>query len=109
MEKQQNPLEIFEKEAPQVAKAFNQLIETLKQTPGLDPKTKQLVYIGIKSALGDTKAIFYHVTMAKALGATREEITDTILITLTVCGLNGVATCLPVALDCFDRSAEAMT
>lgn len=103
MNVQRNTLEIFEKEAPEVAKAFDQLINTLKDTTGLDAKTKQLIYIGIKSALGDPNAIFYHVGMAKALGATRDEVKETILITLTVCGLNGVATCLPVALAAFDQ------
>jgi alkylhydroperoxidase/carboxymuconolactone decarboxylase family protein YurZ len=100
-----NPLEVFQKEAPEVAKAFDGLIESLKNTTGLDPKTKQLVYIGIKSALGDTTAIYYHVPMAKKLGATRDEIRDTILITLTVSGLKGVASCLPIALDVYDKTA----
>jgi alkylhydroperoxidase/carboxymuconolactone decarboxylase family protein YurZ len=98
-----NPLDIFQKEAPEVAKAFDGLIEALKSTTGLDAKTKQLVYIGIKSAMGDTTAIYYHVAMAKKLGATREEIRDTILITLSVCGLKGVATCLPTALEVYDN------
>jgi alkylhydroperoxidase/carboxymuconolactone decarboxylase family protein YurZ len=98
-----NALDIFQEEAPEVAKAFDGLIEALKNT-GLDPKTKQLVYIGIKSAMGDTTAIFFHVQMAKKLGATREEIKDTILITLSVYGLKGVASCLPTALDIYDKS-----
>lgn len=98
-----NPLTVFEQEAPEVARAFNQLVESLKQTNGLDAKTKQLVYIGIKSALGDPKAIYYHVAMAKESGASRSEILDAILITLTVSGLNGVATCLPVALAVYDQ------
>jgi alkylhydroperoxidase/carboxymuconolactone decarboxylase family protein YurZ len=99
-----NPLEIFQKEAPEVAAAFNGLIEALKNTTGLDAKTKQLIYIGIKSSLGDSTAIFYHVQMAKKLGATRDEIRDTILITLSVCGLQGVASCLPVALEIYDKT-----
>ena len=99
-----NPLDVFQKEAPEVASAFNGLIEALKKSSGLDAKTKQLVYIGIKSALGDTQAIYYHVPMAKKLGATRDEIKDTILITLTVCGLKGVSTCLPVALEVYDKT-----
>lgn len=103
MDQQQNPLDIFEKEAPEVAKAFDKLTDALKETTGLDAKTKQLVYIGIKSALADPKAIFYHVAMAKDLGATRDEIKDTILITLTVCGLKGVVSCLPVALAAYDQ------
>ena len=98
-----NPLEVFQKEAPEVAKAFDGLIESLKGTTGLDAKTKQLVYIGIKAALGDTMAIYYHVPMAKKLGATREEIKDAILVTLSVCGLKGVATCLPTALEAYDN------
>ena len=99
-----NPLEIFQKEAPEVAKAFDGLIEALKGTTGLDPKTKQLIYIGIKASLGDTSAVYYHVPMAKKMGATRNEIKDTILITLTVCGLRGVASCLPLALETYDNS-----
>ncbi|HQL70170.1 MAG: carboxymuconolactone decarboxylase family protein [Bacteroidales bacterium] len=99
-----NPLEVFQQEAPEVAGAFNGLIEALKNTTGLDAKTKQLVYIGIKASLGDTTAIYYHVPMAKKLGATRDEIRDTILITLSVCGLKGVASCLPTALEVYDKT-----
>jgi len=97
-----NSLETFQKEAPEVAKSFDGLIDSLKATNGLDPKTKQLVYIGIKSVQGDAVAVHFHVIMAKKLGATREEIKDTILITLSVCGLKGVATCLKPALDAYD-------
>src|SRR6266496_4662641 len=104
MEQKTNPMEVFYREAPEVSKAFDRLIEALKHTTGLDAKTKQLVYIGIKSAMGDTTAVYYHVPMAKQLGATREEIKDTILITLTVCGLKGVASCLPLALDIYDKT-----
>jgi alkylhydroperoxidase/carboxymuconolactone decarboxylase family protein YurZ len=70
----------------------------------LDGKTKQLLYIGIKAAEGDSTAIYYHVPMAKKLGAKREEIRDAILLTLSTSGLKGVATCLPVALKVFDES-----
>jgi len=98
-----NPLDIFQKEAPDVAKAFDGLIEALKGTTGLDSKTKQLVYIGIKSSMGDMTAVYYHVLMAKKLGATREEIRDTILITLSVCGLKGVTSCLPSAMEIYDK------
>jgi len=99
-----NPLDTFQKEAPEVAKAFDGLIDALKNTTGLDAKTKQLVYIGIKSSMGDTTAVYYHVKMAKQLGATREEIRDTILITLSVCGLKGVASCLPTAMEIYDKA-----
>jgi alkylhydroperoxidase/carboxymuconolactone decarboxylase family protein YurZ len=99
-----NLIEIFYKEAPAVSKAFDGLIQALRDTKGLDDKTKQLVYIGIKAALGDTTAVHFHVPMAKKAGASRDEIKDTILITLTVCGLRGVATCLPMALELYDKA-----
>jgi alkylhydroperoxidase/carboxymuconolactone decarboxylase family protein YurZ len=98
-----NSLETFQKEAPEVAQAFNGLIEALKNTTGLDSKTKQLIYIGIKSSMNDSTAVFFHVKMAKQLGATRDEIRDTILITLSVSGLSGVASCLGIALEAYDK------
>ncbi|WP_276370755.1 carboxymuconolactone decarboxylase family protein [Chryseolinea sp. H1M3-3] len=104
MKQQTNPIETFYREAPEVAKAFDGLVEALKHTTGLNDKTKQLIYIGIKAALGDTTAVFFHVPMAKKAGASREEIKDTILITLTVCGLKGVTTSLPLALEVYDKA-----
>ncbi len=98
-----NPIEIFQKEAPEVSRAFDGLIQALIQTKGLDPKTKQLIYIGMKTALGDPIAVRYHVPMAKKLGATREEIKDTILLSLTVTGLSGVVSILPEALEIYDN------
>ena len=102
MEKK-NPVEIFQTEAPEVAEAFEGLIKSLRNSKGLDPKMKQLVYIGVKAAMGDSTAVYYHVKMAKELGATRDEIKDTILITLSVCGLKGVTSCLPIALETYDN------
>ena len=99
-----NPMEIFQKESPEVSAAFDGLIEALVATKGMDAKTKQLVYIALQAALGNATAIYFHVPMAKKAGASREEVKDAILITLTVCGLKGVASCLPVALDVFDKS-----
>lgn len=102
---QSNPLQVFYSEAPAVAGAFNTLVQALEDTSGLDDKTKQLVYIGIKAALGDVTAVYYHVPFAKKAGASREEVKDSILITLTVCGLKGVALCLPTALEVYDNAA----
>ena len=101
-----NPLDVFYREAPSVANAFDGLVQSLVQCKGLDDKTKQLIYIGIKAALGDSKALSFHVPMAKRAGASRDEVKESILITLTVCGLSAVATCLPLALEVYDRPAQ---
>ena len=49
----ENPMEIFRREAPEVAKAFDGLIMSLVASKGLDQKTKQLIYIAMKAAMGD--------------------------------------------------------
>lgn len=99
-----NPMEVFQKEAPEVAGAFNNLIVALSSTKGLDAKTRQLIYIGMKAMQGDAAAVIAHTPMAKQAGATREELKDTILLTLTVSGIKGVVSCLPAALEIYDHS-----
>lgn len=97
-----NPFEVFQQEAPQAAQAFNGLIAAVSAGDGLDAKTRQLLYIGIKASQGETAAVAAHVPMAKAEGAKREEIRDTILLTLTVCGVKGITTCLVPALETYE-------
>lgn len=43
-----NTMDLFQKEAPEVAKAFNGLIESIVESKGIDAKTKQLIYIALK-------------------------------------------------------------
>jgi alkylhydroperoxidase/carboxymuconolactone decarboxylase family protein YurZ len=101
---EKNPLLIFEKEAPEVASAFNQLIISLVKTQGLDSKTKQLLYIGMKIVTGDYIAVKHHVPMAKKAGATRDEIKDTVLMTLTVIGLKGITHTMCDVLEIYDNT-----
>lgn len=98
-----NPMEVFQKEAPRVAEAFNNLIVELSSTGGLDAKTRQLIYIGMKAMQGDTAAVIAHTPMAKQAGATKEELKDTVLLTLTVSGIKGVISCLPAVLSTYDN------
>ncbi len=81
---------IFHREAPEVFAAFNGFIQSLANSKGLDAKTKQLIYIGMKIVTGDTTAVKFHIPMALRAGATRDEIKETILLTLTVTGLKGI-------------------
>lgn len=99
----QNPFVVFKKEAPQVAEAFDNLISALSSTGGLDAKTRHLIYIGIKAAQGDTRAVVAHTPMAKNEGASKDEIRDAIIMTLTVSGVQGIAHCLIPALDAYDN------
>lgn len=97
-----NPMEVFQKEAPEVAAAFNGLIKSIVASKGIDEKTKQLIYIAMKASMGDEMAVKAHVPMAKAAGASKAEVVDAILMTLTVSGIRGVVTCLPGAVKQFE-------
>ena len=102
--KQKNPLEVFEKEAPEVQRTYANFINTIVAMEALDQKTKQLIYIGMKVVTDDKNAVFYHVPMAKAAGATRDEIKETIVLSLTVTGLKSIGTFLSQALEIFDNA-----
>jgi len=94
---------VFQAEAPEAAAAFDGLVKALVASKGVDEKTKHLIYIAMKAATGDPGAVYAHVPMAKKLGATRDEIKTTILLTLSVVGLKGVNACLAEALEVYDR------
>ncbi len=99
-----NGYELFQSESPKVAAAFNGLVEQLAAPSALDPKTKHLLYIGMKIVTGDQESAIYHVPIAKKLGATREEIRETVLLTLTICVLKGVNAALAGALEMYDKA-----
>jgi alkylhydroperoxidase/carboxymuconolactone decarboxylase family protein YurZ len=96
--------QIFQEESPEVASAFNKLIETIAKPSALEAKTKHLLYIAMKIVTGDEAAALMHVPFAKKLGASREEIRETVLLPLTVVGLKCVNTSLAAALEAYDRA-----
>ncbi len=100
----ENPYAVFLKEMPQAAQAFNGLIDAVCAMDGLDARTRQLIYIGIKASQGDTGAVAAHAPMAKQAGATREEVCDAVALTLTTSGVSGVIKCLPGAMAAYDNT-----
>ena len=101
-----NPYMIFRQEAPQAADAFDGLIGAVRALGGLDDKTRQIIYIGIKASQGDAAAVAAHAPMAKQAGATREEVRDAVMLTLITSGVSGVVKCLPAELMAFENRVE---
>ena len=66
--------EVWAKESPETSKAFFEFAGTIGKFGGLDPKTHQLVYIGMQVCKGNVSSVCAHAGFAKALGATRQEI-----------------------------------
>lgn len=99
---EQNPYELFQKECPEVAASFNDLIEAQKALPGLDGKTKQLINIAIQTANRNSKGVKMHAMMAKNEGASREEVVGAVVLNLHHSGFASVLECLPAAIDGFE-------
>jgi alkylhydroperoxidase/carboxymuconolactone decarboxylase family protein YurZ len=99
-----NLMEVFQQEAPEVAQAFGGLIQSVSNMKALEPKVTQLIYIAIRASQGETTAVTAHVPMAKKAGATRNELKEAIILTTTVCGIKGIASCLSVALEVYDKT-----
>jgi alkylhydroperoxidase/carboxymuconolactone decarboxylase family protein YurZ len=95
----QNPYDLFQKECPDLAARFNDLVDAQRALPGMDPKTKHLVNIAIQTANRNPRGVHFHSTMAKQSGATRDEIIGAVVMNLHLSGLSAVLDCLPAALQ----------
>ena len=94
--------EIFAKEAPEHNSAWMETVQKLDKASKLDKKTEELAYLAVLAAVGLESGIPFHVKMAKANGATRDEIISCILIGLPAAG-NIVTQSLPIALEAYDE------
>ncbi len=73
--------------------------------PGLDLKTRQLVVVAACATLGHAMPqLRAHVEGALAVGATRDEVVETILQTLFYAGGANVANALHIAQEAFTAS-----
>jgi len=104
----ENPYELFQKECPDVAARFNDLVEAQKALRGLDSKTKQLINIAIQTANRNPTGVQMHAMMAKNEGATREEIVDAVVLNLHHSGLASVMECLPAAINGFEGKMQKL-
>lgn len=98
----ENPMSIFEKEFPQLAGCFDELVKAQKDLPGMDPKTKQLINIAIQTANRNPRGVYFHAMMAKKMGASRDEVLGAVAMNLHLSGLAAVLDSLPSAVQGYD-------
>jgi alkylhydroperoxidase/carboxymuconolactone decarboxylase family protein YurZ len=96
--------ELLSDEVPGTWEAYLNLVDILEKKGGLDPKTFQLVYIGIKASRGETHSVSVHAGFAKQAGATREEVRGAVLTTMMASGTSGISSCLAAALNGYDKA-----
>ena len=95
-------LEILRAECPAAADALGVFFAALVAQPALDEKTKQLVYVAAAAAAGHVRGVPAHVARLRALGATRQEVLEALLMTLPAAGFGPLSQCLPAAMAVFD-------
>ena len=61
-------MEVFQREAPDVAAAFNGLNLSHVASKGIDSKIRQLINIAMKASMRDTMAVRAHVPITKPQG-----------------------------------------
>lgn len=91
----------FLKEAPGHAGAWMGAVTGLGAATALEDKTAHLAYLAVLAALRLETGVPFHVKLAKAAGASRDEVVSAILIGLPAAGL-GVTQALPSALQTYD-------
>jgi alkylhydroperoxidase/carboxymuconolactone decarboxylase family protein YurZ len=102
-----NAFQTFLTDAPEHAKAWMGAVQGLDKASALDKKTEELAYLAVLASQRLISGIPFHVGMAKAAGASREEVMSAVLIGLPAVG-NTVIEALPVALEAYD-AAEAVS
>ena len=100
-----NAFQTFLSEAPGQSKAWMGAVQGLDQASALDKKTEELAHLAVLAAQRLTSGIPFHVGLAKAAGATRDEVISAVLIGLPAVG-NTVIEALLIALAAFDESDE---
>ena len=86
----ENPYQVFQRECPELAARFNDLVEAQKSLKGMNPKTKQLINIAIQTANRNPQGVEMHALMAKNEGATGDEIVGAVVMNLHISGLTCV-------------------
>jgi alkylhydroperoxidase/carboxymuconolactone decarboxylase family protein YurZ len=93
----------FLHEAPEHAGAWMDAVRRLGAASALDDKTAALAYLSVLAATRLTSGVPFHVSEARALGATRDEVISAVLVGLPAVG-NAVTQALPAALAAFDAA-----
>ena len=92
--------------APQVADAFFAFTRAIRESSALDPKTMELVLVGIFAAHRGLRGIGTHVERAAAAGASRAEILSAIMLAIPVVGITNVTLAVDAALARLDESPD---
>jgi alkylhydroperoxidase/carboxymuconolactone decarboxylase family protein YurZ len=96
-----NAFQLFLDAAPKHSGAWMAAVQGLDAASALDKMTGHLAYLAVLAALHMESGVPFHVKLAKAAGASRDEVISAVLIGLPAAGL-GVTQVLPAAIQAYD-------
>jgi alkylhydroperoxidase/carboxymuconolactone decarboxylase family protein YurZ len=105
MEQRVNPWEIFNRERPEVVKAYQEMMRHVNKNNVLDKKTMTLIYVGIYSTIREGGALRHFVSEALKAGATKEEVEAAALLAFTT-GVSSAELSLPIILELAEKSQD---
>ena len=77
--------------------AIKAFVDAVYADTRLDAKTRELVFLGVQTALDQEEAIRAHVPRAAAAGATRDEIVAAMMVAVVNGGIYGALRLVPLA------------
>lgn len=77
-------------------RAFKGFVDALYADTTLDPKVRELVFLGVQTALDLEGAVRAHVPRALKPGATRDEIVAAMMISVANAGVSGANRLVPI-------------
>lgn len=80
-------MRVLKAERNKVYEKFEKLAEEIENSSNLEEKTRELIKISVCIAQGSMFGISKHTTSALRTGAGKDEIIDTIVCCLPVCGI----------------------
>jgi alkylhydroperoxidase/carboxymuconolactone decarboxylase family protein YurZ len=77
-------------------KAFKEFVLALNAEEALSPKTRELVFIGVQTALDQQDSLRAHIPRARAAGASTQEIAAAMMVAIVNGGVVGALHGLPL-------------
>ena len=94
----------FSKRYPDIASSFEALGKACHEAGPLDDKTRRLIKLGIAISLRSEGAVHTQVRRALAAGASKEEISHAVLLSITTAGLPGTIAAMDWVEEVFNAA-----
>jgi len=97
--------EHFTEKFPEIIRNFQELGKICRQSGPLPPKYQDLINLGIAVGASSRGAVMSQTRKALVAGATQEEITHAVLLSLTTTGFPNMMAAMSWVNEVFDRQA----